>query len=287
MDLIKDNIPDIRFFHDMKDFVYDEKWFASAPNFEVYYMYRGLAKDANDRNVMAGNNLRYDITVMPSQMLGIEFPKTIGHEHAVVPGTDLTYTEIYEVLEGEAHYLLQKFEAPRAYARASSFQNLKDKNGRIVDIYVVITKKGEKCVIPPNYGHVTINASGKELIMANWVEANFKSDYSLFQKNRSAGYYALSAEASAKADVPFPSVIASPAPDGTGRSNPANTTQAVKWLKNKNYGEVPKLKIYEAKDFNYLLEQFAIDPKEPMYNLVNKIEKLDFLKNPQKYNWDF
>ena len=251
----------------MKDFVYDEKWFANAPNLEVYYMYRGLAKDENDRKIMAGNNLRYDITVIPSQMLGLEFTKTIGHEHALVPNTNLTHTEIYEVLEGEAYYLLQKHE-----------------NGKITDIYAVHKKIGEKCIVPPNYGHVAINASDKELIMANWSESNFKSDYSLFQKNRGAGYYALSAEASAKADAPSPSVIASQVKLGE-IIQPNINTQNINWKKNNNYGNVPKLKICDAKDFNYLLEQFGLDPHVPMYDLVNNIEKLDFLKNPQKYVW--
>src|SRR4030042_4360623 len=257
MDLIKDNIPDIRFLHDMKDFVYDEKWFASAPNLEVYYMYRGLAKDENDKKIMAENNLRYDITVIPPQMLGLEFTKTIGHEHALVPNANLTHTEIYEVLEGESYYLLQKHE-----------------NGKITDIYAVHTKIGEKCIVPPNYGHVAINASDKELIMANWSESNFKSDYSLLQKNRGAGYYALS-----------PAVIASQVKLGE-TILPNINTQNINWEKNNNYSNVPKLKICDAKDFNYLLEQFGIDPNTPMYDLVNSIDKLDFLKNPQKYEWN-
>jgi len=223
----------------MKDFVFDVSWFENAPNAEIYYMYRGLAKDENDKQAMEKNNLRYDITTVPPRMLGMEFTKTIGHEHALVPNTNITYTEIYEVLKGEAIYLLQK-----------------SKDRKIIDIYAVKTKAGEKCIIPPNYGHVTINASNQELIMSNWVESHFKSDYELFKKNRGAGYYALKNE------------------------------NGLNWQKNKNYEEVPDIRIYDAIDFLPIFGKFGMNFSAPMYRLVNEIEKLDFLKYPQRYAWD-
>lgn len=247
IDFIKDNVPDIRFLNDMKDFVYDKKWAESAPNYEMYYMYRSMAKDENDKEKISKNNLRYNITIISPQMLGQEFPKTIGHEHGLVPNEDITYPEIYEVLEGEAIYLLQKRD-----------------NNKIIDIYAVKTKAGEKCIVPPSYGHVTINASGKDVIMADWSEKNFKSDYSPLRNNRGAGYYALR----------NPSVILSEA------NNP------IDWQKNNNYSEIPELKIYNAKDFNWLFKRFGINMDTPMYDYLNNPEKLDFLKHPQKYKWE-
>ena len=241
MDLIKDNIPEIRFLYDMKDFLYDQQWLSSAPNFEVYYMYRNLAKNEKDKKIIAEKKLRYDITVMPPQMLGAEFPKTIGHEHPKINNSPFTYTEIYEVLKGEAHYLLQKFE-----------------NNQVIDVYVVKTKAGEKCLVPPNYGHVTINASDQELMMANWVSADFKSDYSLFQQKHGACYYALATD----------------------------NRRKIQWVENKNYKQSSELKIYNAQDFNYLFERFDLDTTNPLYDLVNEINKLNFLQNPQVYKWD-
>jgi len=252
-DLIRDNIPNIRFLSDMKDFVFDVAWFEKAPNAEIYYMYRGLSKDKNDMEIMGKNDLRYDVTVVPPKMLGSEFTKTIGHEHAMVPNANITYTEIYEVLKGEAIYLLQKYE-----------------NNKVTKIYAVHTKAGEKCVIPPNYGHVTINASNQELVMANWVESHFKSGYTLFKNNRGAGYYAL-------ANVGTKSLQRDLVPTNNA---------GIKWIRNENYGEIPEIKICDAKDFNWLCEKFGINPIIPMYNLINEIEKLDFLKHPQKYDWE-
>jgi glucose-6-phosphate isomerase len=253
IDLIKNNVPDIRFLYDMKDFLYDQKWAEASPNSEIYYMYRGMAKDEKDKELARNSRLRYDITIIPAKMLGSEFVKTIGHDHAVAPDTNITYAEIYEVLKGKAYFLLQKYE-----------------NGKIADIYAVRAKEGEKCIVPPNYGHVTINASGDELIMANWFNSTSKSDYSLFKNHQGAGYYAtkiLGTESLKRDSVPV-------------------GTASINWLKNEKYGEVPELKIYQASDFLNLLGKFNIAPTIPMYNLVNDLGKLDFLKNPQNYQWD-
>jgi glucose-6-phosphate isomerase len=244
--LIDNAKPDIRSLRDLKEVLYDQEWARGAGNFSVYFMYRDLSVNEKDKQKIISNDLRYDITVIPSKMLGMEFPKTYGHEHAPVSGTrEMTYPEIYEVLEGEAYFLLQK-----------------QKMGAIDDLRVVQAKQGEKCIIPPNYGHVTVNASGRELKMANWMERDSKSDYSIFTSKRGAGYYAVSSETTPGAD------------------------SSINWVINDNYPVVPELKIYQAKEFNSIFERFGINPSEPMYNLVNNIRTLNLLKNPQKYSWD-
>ena len=122
-------------------------------------MYRGLAEK---------DNLRYDITIIPSKMLGKEFNKTKGHYHAG------SFQEIYTVLEGTAIYLLQK----------------KNKEGEIEDVFAVEAHKGDSVIMPAFYGHVTINPSEtNELKMANWVYKDCKSDYSDYVKMGGACYY--------------------------------------------------------------------------------------------------
>ncbi len=149
--------PDIRYLDEMKEVLYDRKWAKSAPNLELYYMYRGLKKK---------NGLRYDITVVPPRTLGKELVKTKGHQHIG------NFGEIYIVLEGEAIYLMQKYEKEE-----------------VKDVYAVRAKKGEVVVIPPYYDHVTINPSGKTLKMANWLSEKCKSRYDLFEKLAGACYY--------------------------------------------------------------------------------------------------
>ncbi len=178
---LKNKKPDIRYLNNMKKVLYDQKWLKTAPNFEFYYMYRNIKKK---------NDLRYDITIIPTRMLGQEFTKTKGHEHLGKFG------EVYIVLEGQAIFLMQKCDG-----------------NQIKDVYAVKAKKGEVAIIPPYYGHVTINPSKKDLKMANWVSENCKSNYRLFEKMQGACYYC--------------------------------TKKG--WIKNKNYKKIPKLRFEKPK----------------------------------------
>ncbi len=144
--------PDVRKLRDMEKAVMDKEWLANAQNPELYYMYRGISEN---------NGVRYDITVVPALMLGKEFVKTKGHYHIG------NYPEIYTVLEGQALYLMQK----------------KVTDEEIEDVYAVKASKGDVVIIPPNYGHITINPSAtQQLTMANWVASACKSDYAPFEK---------------------------------------------------------------------------------------------------------
>lgn len=188
---IKNKQPEIRYLYDMKNVLYDKKWAKTAPNYELYYMYRGVKKK---------NGLRYDITVLPPKMLGKEFVKTKGHEHSE------NYGEIYIVLKGEAIYLMQKY-----------------KNKKFGDVYAVKSKKGEAVIIPPGYGHITINPGTKELIMANWLDEKCEGVYDTIQKKQGACYFYTK--------------------DG--------------WIKNKNYKSTPKLRLEKPlkqppKDLSFL-----------------------------------
>lgn len=188
---LKNIKPDIRYLNEMREVIYDQKWLKLTPNFELYYMYRG---------VKIKNDLRYDITVIPARTLGQEFVKTKGHEHLG------KYGEIYLVLEGEAIYLMQK-----------------RKSNQIVDVYAAKAKKGDVVIIPPHYGHVTINPSRKDLKMANWISKNCQSSYQLFEKMQGACYY--------------------------------YTTKG--WVRNRNYKKVPKLRFEKPqksipKDLSFL-----------------------------------
>jgi len=221
--------PDIRMLSDMKEVIYDREWLKGAQDVELYYMYRDLALNDRDREILRRERLRYDITVIPPYNLGNEFVKTAGHYHPRVSGTDLSYTEIYEVLEGKAHYLLQRLE--------------KDE---IMDVVLVRAEKGDKVVIPPNYGHITINPSEKELRMANFVSDRFSSVYEPIREKGGGAYFELI--------------------DGS-------------FIRNKNYGKLPDLRFLKAKD----LKEFGIEKSREMYSLIETPERLRFLDRPQDF----
>ena len=161
--------PDVRSFTQMHDVLFtpcEEKISGT------YYMHRSVMR-LQDAPLFEKTHLRHDITIVPSLDLCGEFNKTYGHYHEM---SDARYSfpELYEVLAGEALYLLQK--------RGT-------RDDETPSVYAVRTREGEKLIVPPNYGHVTINASKELLVMDNLVEAFFKSDYSAFKANRGAAYY--------------------------------------------------------------------------------------------------
>lgn len=225
--------PEIRMLSDMNDVIYDQKWLKKSPDIELYYMYRDLALDEDDRRIMKKENLRYDITIMPPKMLGREYIKTLGHYHPLIQRTRLSYAEIYEVLKGKAHYLLQKLE-----------------NSRIKDVILIEADVNDKVVIPPNYGHITINPSKKELKMANFVNNKFSPVYDPIKEKHGGAYFELT--------------------DGFKR--------------NENYENVPELRKVKAKE----LSEHGFRRSDNMYFLIRKdVKKLEFLNKPQDHQWLF
>lgn len=222
--------PDVRMLSDMLTVVYDQEWASGVEDVPLYYMYRDLSLSKNDEQRIREKDLRYDITVIPPRNLGVEYVKTAGHYHPSVPGTNTSYTEIYEVLHGEAHYLMQDESATR--------------------VYYVEAKQGDKVIIPPGFGHVTINPSNKELKMANWVSRDFDSIYEPIEERRGAAY--------------FETI------DG--------------WIHNTQYPDAAELEKKEPTNYSDL----GLERGKEMYGLVRDLDKLEFLQRPQDYDdlWD-
>lgn len=226
-------IADVRRLHDMEDVVFDKDWFENTEerNKDMYYMFRDLAKNSTDLERIKANHLRYDITVIPPGMLGSEYIKTVGHYHPNVPGTEISYPELYQVLEGTATYLLQKVEHGEEDA--------------VLDAVVIKAETGDLVLVPPGYGHVTINATEKTLKMANWVCRDFSSIYEPIKRLFGASYFLLK--------------------DG--------------FVKNPLYKNVPKIRYLAPLP----TDDLNLEPEEDMYELINDVEKLRFLTAPQDF----
>jgi glucose-6-phosphate isomerase len=90
--------------------------------------------------------------------LGGEYVKTKGHHHPENPaGTG--YPELYEVLDGTAHFQLQ--------------------TKALDDVVLIEVHKGDIIAIPPGYGHVTINPSPGQTL--TFVQSGFNR---IFQRVR-------------------------------------------------------------------------------------------------------
>lgn len=172
VEMERELVPDIRYLRELRGLTLKEVPLKDEP---VYYMYRSLYIDG-DREIFEGNKIRHDITVIPPKSIEGEFIKTAGHFHPLRNEKE-TYPEYYEVLKGEALYLLQKNNG----------------QGDVEEVVFVKAQAGDKVFVPPNYGHITINCSEETLVMANLVEANFKSLYEPIAKKKGPAYFCIQA----------------------------------------------------------------------------------------------
>jgi glucose-6-phosphate isomerase len=192
----------------------------------LYFMYRDLSRSDDDWQWLHGQQLRYDLTVIPPRDLCGERVKTKGHYHPK-NAAGVGFPEIYEVLEGTAHYLLQSCA--------------------LDDIVLITAEAGDLVIVPPEYGHVTINPSPDQtLSMANIVSTAFESEYGEFEARHGAAYYEVS--------------------DGS-------------LIRNPSYGNVPPVRRLGA-GCRRGTQRIC---KGPLYDLVGNKDALDFLNFPEKY----
>lgn len=192
----------------------------------LYFMYRDLAKSDADRHWLRSHNLRYDLTVIPPRDLCGEWVKTKGHYHpANAAGTG--YPEIYEVLEGRAHYLLQ--------------------SRSLNDVVMIDARAGDHVIIPPGYGHITINPTRDQtLVMSNIVSTAFESEYAEYESLHGAAYFEL-------------------------------TSGELK--KNGNYPTMPPVRHIRQKSVQ------GADPVAggPIYSLIGNSKAVKYLNCPEEY----
>ncbi|MCX6688831.1 MAG: glucose-6-phosphate isomerase [Methanoregula sp.] len=216
--------PAVRTIEEMRPVLANPACACSEP---LYFMYRDLARSDADWRWLHRHHLRYDITVIPPRALCGEDVKTKGHYHPVDPA-GIGYPEIYEVLEGEAYYLLQSHQ--------------------LDDVVLITAVAGDHIIIPPGYGHITINPSpSSTLVMANIVSTEFASEYGEYETHHGAAYYVMS--------------------DGTTQKNP-------------HYPTMPPVRWLDAacgKGGHRLCNA-------PLYSLIGNEDALRFLNHPEEYS---
>ena len=205
----------------------------------VYTVYRNIAR-SGDASTIQSSKLRYDITVIPpGSFVGSrnEFFRTAGHCHPLKPDTRFGYPEVYEVIAGRAYWLFQR-------------PNPNDP-ALIEEIYVVEAGPGEKAVMLPGFGHISINAFAEPLVMANWISDTFSYDYESYRKFRGGGYW----------------LIQGPTPD------------TVEFEKNPNYRSVPELKKLRPRE----VPELGLVRSQPLYQFSRELGKLRFLSYPEEF----
>jgi glucose-6-phosphate isomerase len=218
-----------RKFSDLADVVADKS--IVLDDEPAYFMYRNV-RLRGDEKELEDRSLRFDLTVIPKAILGKEYAKTLGHYHPKKPGTAYSYPELYYVVSGQATYVLQR----------------KSADNRVDDVILARVMAGNAVIMPPNYGHVTVNELDEPLVMANWVDATFESEYQDYKRLQGAANYIVKNFGLAKAIV------------------------------NLNYVNSPAIKEMNAKP--KLFEEMA---NLPIYR-YKQSEVLDSMVNLVKYN---
>ncbi|EHI99115.1 glucose-6-phosphate isomerase [Clostridium sp. DL-VIII] len=204
-------------------------------NEEVFYNFYEGVMMKQDVDLFAKHKLRYDLIVVRPGNMGDEFKKTSGHYHCQVPDQGISYPEIYEVMQGNAVFVLQK----------------SNENGDIVEAYAVKANSGDKLLIPPDYGHVTINVGNEPLVFADLVSTECSNMYGPIGENHGMSYYITE-----NGNLGFKAVV------------------------NPNYGNVADVKITNISENPSL----GISMDKPIYDqFVENPSLYDYLNNPINY----
>lgn len=162
-----------RLLKDLADVLMDPQVLEKIdPATVLYRMCRDAVRD-KDSQAFSKHAVRFDITVISPIALGDEYNKTLGHYHPEA-AKGMTYPEIYQVLSGQAVFLLQR-----------------QQGGRITEFRIIEAKAGDSILIPPNFGHVTVNPGDEPLVLSNLVSSSFESIYGDYISKRGAAYYVL------------------------------------------------------------------------------------------------
>ena len=143
-----------------------------------YDFYKAIV--ANDkRELFASHDLRYDSTVILAGDAAGECKKTAGHFHLPIEGHSYSYPELYQVIYGKALFVMQ---------HVADYNT--DGTMVVDDIILAEVNAGEAVVIPPDYGHCTINIGEDIMVFINLVSTHSNNYYDSVKESHGMCMYA-------------------------------------------------------------------------------------------------
>ena len=140
----------------------------------VIYRYTSALYFRVDAPLWTEANVAYGIVIFAPGVFSGEYVKSSGQYHPPVQPCNMGTPEIYTVLSGKGHFLLQKASPP--------FE-------KVVDAVLVEVQAGETFVVPPNYGHLQINPGSEPLVFSYAVMDGMMGCYDPFKERKGAIYY--------------------------------------------------------------------------------------------------
>jgi len=141
---------------------------------KVIYRYTSPLWFLNDEDAWKQAGVGYGIVYFPPGVYGGEYVKSSGQYHAILPGQTMATPEIYTVLVGLGHFMLQRSTPPYE---------------EITDAVLVEVHAGETFVVPPDYGHLQINPTDGPMVFSYTVMHPLISNYEPYRRFRGAIYY--------------------------------------------------------------------------------------------------
>ena len=159
-----------RMLHDL-----DTVWANYVPDPDrVIYRYTSGLWLAEDKAVWKKTNIIYGIVAFTPGIFAGEFNKSSGQYHPIIPPNKMSTPEVYTVLHGTGHFMLQKSFPPYEI---------------IEDAVMVEVQVGETFIVPPDYGHLQINPGNEPLVFSYAVMDGMKGEYEPFRKTQGAIYF--------------------------------------------------------------------------------------------------
>lgn len=206
----------------------------------AYDTYRAIAYP-QDRELFEREQTSYDITVIAPGSVAGEPKKTSGHYHGWNDTRTNTYGEVYEVLLGTALFMLQ---------RSPDFEE-NPSDAQVNDCIAVTVEAGQTLLVPPNYGHCSINAGEGTLVFSNLAYVPCPVLYDSVKAHHGMAYYALRSA------------------DG-----------AIELVANERYKNLPAIRratVHEC-------PELGIDFSHGAYeNFVSHPDRFDYLPHPDEY----
>jgi glucose-6-phosphate isomerase len=161
--------PGRRRFGDLRSVVASPDAIDAIADDVAYLTYRDV-RQATETG-LAANGLRYDVTVTLPGTVDGERIKTAGHYHAL-DAHGVSWPEIYDVLSGSAVFVLQRAVGDPAG------------DPEIDRALAIVAGPGDRLVIPPDYGHVTVNVGETPLVVADLVATASNNHYQSYANRR-------------------------------------------------------------------------------------------------------
>ena len=138
------------------------------------YRYTSGLWFAEDEELWKKANVIYGIVVFAPGIFGGEYNKSSGQYHPIIPPNTMASPEVYTVLHGTGHFLLQKSSPPYE---------------KIEDVIMMEVEAGATFIVPPDYGHLQINPANEPLAFSYAVMDGMSGVYEPFRKTQGAIYY--------------------------------------------------------------------------------------------------